>query len=158
MCVLCTVVGLLFKEVGGIETGIWKTENSGREEERGPACFKVEASKMLALKGFLSIFRKPSRLVVPPTSRWCIRNTFPRSLPFCRFFCFLFFFFFFFRHFFEPSVHELRAYRVHCSSWDIAPPIFISWDEFAKLLESNWNRIVREWSDNRFRISKRGDE
>lgn len=68
VCALCTVVGLLFKEVGGIETGIQKTENPGsREEERRPACFKVEASKMLALKGFLSIFRKLSRLVVPPT-------------------------------------------------------------------------------------------
>lgn len=73
MCVLCTVVGLLFKEVGGIETGIQKTENSG--EERRPACFKVEASKMLALKGFLSIFRKPSRLVVPPLSNISLMHT-----------------------------------------------------------------------------------
>lgn len=62
MCVLCELVGLLFKEVAGIETGIKKTENSAWERL---ACSKVEASKMLALKGFLSIFRKPSRLVVP---------------------------------------------------------------------------------------------
>lgn len=34
VCALCTVVGLLFKEVGGIETGIQKTENPGRKGGR----------------------------------------------------------------------------------------------------------------------------
>lgn len=56
--------------------------------EEGQACFKVEASKMLALKGSLSIFRKPSRLVVPQHLADAYVIPFPRSLPFCRFFCF----------------------------------------------------------------------